>query len=108
MDAGEAADAEGADMTVSERWAERDAKREAFEAEMRKQAAEHREAHIKIVRDALWQAFADFPQGNPNHWATVAVDALLNDGVVFARLGACGEGYDHEAGKDGRCIWCGA
>ena len=80
--------AENAD-TVRAKWAERDRKREAFEAEMAAQAEASRQGHIDLVANALAEKARLKPGGECRKYARIAIDALLADGVVFARMGPC-------------------
>lgn len=70
------------------KWAERDRRREAYEAELTAQEARHRAEHASTVYEALkarWPSRADL--GELYDYAEVAVDALIASGVVFARIG---------------------
>lgn len=85
-----------AESVRAAKWAERDAKREAFEAEMAAQAERHRQDHIDIVVKALSEKGRLKAGGECVKYARIAIDALLADGVVFARLGPS-EHIDGEA-----------
>jgi hypothetical protein len=87
-------------MTPEERQARRDAQRAATAAHYEAERAAHRAEHVAIVADALrgWQRAElskDFATKTPTTlWidraeepAAAAIDALLEAGVVFARMG---------------------
>jgi hypothetical protein len=76
---------------LTARWAERDRRRE--EAEWRTEEARraHRDRHVAIVERALAARLSGFGQ---RQVAEVAVDALLDAGVVFAYMGNCDDSAD--------------
>lgn len=71
---------------LTARWAERDRRREDAERRTGEARQAHRDRHVTIVEQALTAKLSGFGQ---RQVAEVAVDALLDAGVVFAYMGNC-------------------
>ena len=70
------------------KWAERDRRIKLYEAELAQQAADHRREHVETVYNALVARWGCDPAPRHRLYAEAAVDALMESGVVFARLGS--------------------
>lgn len=66
------------------KWAERDRQREAFEARMAQEKAAHRARLVGVIADALASCDAEIELLSAT--AEVVYDALVADGVIFARM----------------------